>query len=133
MLPAWQAVRPMGSNGTELTLVLDGHEVTISNPDKGYFAERGETKLDLVRFYEAVRDPLMAAMGGRPVLLQRCPEGAGGSSFFQKRVPASRPPGCRSRHDTQRDDLRRPGGHRPRPRRLGGQHGLPRVPRLADA
>src|SRR5437588_3959620 len=33
----------------------------------------------------------MAAMGGRPVLLQRFPNGAGGSSFFQKRVPDSRP------------------------------------------
>jgi DNA ligase D len=76
----------------ELTLVLDSHEVTISNPGKVFFAERGETKLDLVRFYEAVRDPLLAAMGGRPVLLQRFPEGAGGSSFFQKRVPAARPP-----------------------------------------
>ncbi len=33
----------------------------------------------------------MAAMGGRPVLLQRFPNGAGGSSFFQKRVPDSSP------------------------------------------
>ena len=33
----------------------------------------------------------MAAMGGRPVLLQRFPNGAGGSSFFQKRVPEARP------------------------------------------
>lgn len=81
----------MGGGGTEVTLVLDGHEVAITSPDKVFFAERGETKLDLVRFYEAVRDPLMAAMGGRPVLLQRFPDGAGGSSFFQKRVPASRP------------------------------------------
>jgi DNA ligase D-like protein (predicted polymerase) len=30
-------------------------------------------------------------MSGRPVLLQRFPHGAGGSSFFQKRVPDSRP------------------------------------------
>ena len=78
--------------GDETTLELDGREVTISNPMKVFFAERGETKLDLVEFYDAVRDPLLAAMGGRPVLLQRFPEGAGGSSFFQKRVPASRPP-----------------------------------------
>ncbi len=33
----------------------------------------------------------MRAMGGRPVLLQRFPNGAGGSSFFQKRVPESHP------------------------------------------
>jgi DNA ligase D len=68
-----------------------GHTVEISNPDKVFFDERGETKLDLVHYYEAVAGPLMAAMGDRPVLLQRFPHGAGGSSFFQKRVPDSRP------------------------------------------
>ena len=76
---------------SEVKLTLDGHEVTISSPEKVFFSERGETKLDLVRFYEAVREPLLAAMGGRPVLLQRFPEGADGNSFFQKRVPKSRP------------------------------------------
>src|SRR5437763_9580019 len=68
-----------------------GHEVVISHPEKVFFSERGETKLDLVRFYQAVEEPLMSAMGWRPVLLQRCPHGAGGNSFFQKRVPDSRP------------------------------------------
>jgi DNA ligase D len=75
----------------EIVLELDGVEVRISNPDKVYFPERGETKLDLVRYYDAVRDPLLATMGGRPVLLQRFPDGAGGSSFFQKRVPEGAP------------------------------------------
>ena len=68
-----------------------GRELPISHPDKVFFAERGETKLDLVRFYQAVAGPLLDAMGGRPVLLQRFPNGAGGSSFFQKRVPENRP------------------------------------------
>jgi len=76
----------------EITLDLGGRAVTITHPDKVFFAQRGDTKLDLVRFYEAVGGPLLAAMGGRPVLLQRFPEGAAGSSFFQKRVPKSRPP-----------------------------------------
>jgi len=68
-----------------------GHSVDISNPDKVFFEERGETKLDLVHYYEAVAGPLMAAMADRPVLLQRFPHGASGSSFFQKRVPDSHP------------------------------------------
>jgi len=68
-----------------------GHSVEISNPDKVFFDERGDTKLDLVHYYEAVAGPLMAAMRDRPVLLQRFPHGAGGSSFFQKRVPQSHP------------------------------------------
>ena len=68
-----------------------GHEVTITSPSKVLFSDCGDTKLDLVRYYQAVERPLMAAMGGRPVLLQRFPHGAGGSSFFQKRVPEHRP------------------------------------------
>jgi DNA ligase D len=73
------------------TITLDGHAVSISHPDKVLFPERGETKRDLVQYYVAVRGPLMATMGGRPVLLQRFPSGAGGSSFFQKRVPKNAP------------------------------------------
>jgi DNA ligase D len=72
-------------------LELAGREVRITTPDKVLFAERGETKLDLVRYYAAIAEPLMRAMGGRPVLMQRFPQGAGGPSFFQKRVPESVP------------------------------------------
>ena len=68
-----------------------GREVPITSPGKVFFPERGETKLDLVRYYQAVEEPLLRAIGDRPVLLQRFPHGAGGSSFFQKRVPDSRP------------------------------------------
>src|ERR1700752_3856786 len=68
-----------------------GREVPITNPDKVYFNEHRETKLDLVRYYQSVEGPLLRAMGGRPVLLQRFPNGASGPSFFQKRVPDSRP------------------------------------------
>ncbi|MBV8693252.1 MAG: non-homologous end-joining DNA ligase [Actinobacteria bacterium] len=73
------------------TLEIDGREVTITHTDKVFFSERGETKLDLVHYYLAVAEPLMRTMGGRPVLLQRFPEGAGGPSFFQKRVPKNAP------------------------------------------
>jgi DNA ligase D len=74
-----------------VVLEAAGHQVTITHPDKVFFAERGETKLDLARYYQAVAEPLLAAIGGRPVLLQRFPNGAGKQSFFQKRVPESHP------------------------------------------
>ncbi|MGZ4677957.1 MAG: non-homologous end-joining DNA ligase LigD, partial [Acidimicrobiia bacterium] len=70
-----------------LAITVDGRELTVTHPDKLLFSTRGETKLDLIRYYEAVRVPLLATMGGRPVLLQRYPSGAEGPSFFQKRVP----------------------------------------------
>jgi DNA ligase D len=72
-------------------LELAGRHVLVTSPHKVFFRERGETKLDLVHHYIRVAEPLMRAMGGRPVLMQRFPQGAGGPSFFQKRVSESAP------------------------------------------
>src|SRR5216683_3819483 len=81
------------AEGTVLVVEAAGREVAVTSPSKVFFPERGETKLDLVSYYldKAVEDPLMRAMQGRPLLLQRYPNGAGGPSFFQKRVPDLRP------------------------------------------
>jgi DNA ligase D len=70
---------------------VSGREIEISSPEKVYFPELGATKLDLVSYYLAVDDALMNTAGGRPALLERFPQGAGGKSFFQKRVPAGAP------------------------------------------
>ena len=72
-------------------LEIDGYEVRLSSPGKVLFAERGETKRDLIEHYLRVGEPLLRTSGGRPVLMQRFPHGAGGPSFFQKRVPANAP------------------------------------------
>jgi DNA ligase D len=82
----------MVSQNGEKTLLIEGREVRITSPGKVFFPERGQTKLDLVRHYLRFADPLMRTMGGRPLLLQRFPEGATGPSFYQKRVPESAPP-----------------------------------------
>lgn len=73
------------------TVHVDGVDVTLSNPDKVLFPAAGVTKADLVAYYLAVGEPLLEAMGGRPVLLQRFPNGVGKQSFFQKRIPDSAP------------------------------------------
>jgi DNA ligase D len=77
--------------GEEHVLDLGGTEVRVTSADKVFFGERGETKLDLVEHYLRCEEPLLRAMGGRPVLMQRFPNGAEGSSFFQKRVPKDAP------------------------------------------
>ncbi|MEM9133912.1 MAG: non-homologous end-joining DNA ligase [Actinomycetota bacterium] len=77
--------------GDHTTLELAGRPVNVSNPDKVFFPTRGETKLDLILFYVAIGDALMAAMGDRPTLMQRFPDGAKGKNFFQKRVPKGAP------------------------------------------
>ncbi len=81
----------MARGDDAIELEIDGHAVRITSPGKVLFPERGETKLDLVNYYLAVAEPIMRTMGGRPVLMQRFPHGATGSSFFQKRVPDNAP------------------------------------------
>src|SRR5580765_47037 len=73
------------------TLTAAGREISISNPGKVLFPEAGHTKRDLVRYYLAVADGALRGAGGRPNVLVRYPNGAGGEFFFQKRAPEPRP------------------------------------------
>jgi DNA ligase D len=68
-----------------------GQTVAITSPDKVFFTTRNDTKLDLVNYYLTVGDAVMRQMLDRPVLLQRFPNGAHGSNFFQKRIPDGAP------------------------------------------
>jgi DNA ligase D len=81
----------MATKSPPVELELSGRTVRITSPDKVFFPKRGETKLDLVEFYRAVEGPLLARVAGRPVLMERYPDGAGAKSFFQKRVPKGAP------------------------------------------
>ena len=67
-------------------------EVRISNPDRVYFPARGETKLDLVKYYLSVGDGIVNALRERPCMLHRFPEGVAGEKVHQKRVPHGAPP-----------------------------------------
>ena len=82
---------PLGSAAVsadnERLVPAGGREVRISNPDKIYFPDLAATKSDLVSYYLGIEKALLNTAGGRPALLQRFPHGAGGPSFFQKRVP----------------------------------------------
>ena len=74
-----------------LLMEIAGQEVSISNPEKVFFAQAGHTKLDLINYYVAVADGALRGAGGRPMALKRFVNGAEGEFFFQKRAPESRP------------------------------------------
>jgi DNA ligase D len=72
-------------------VTIDGRTVRVTSPDKVLFSEHGDTKRDLVEHYLRCAEPVMRTMGGRPILMQRFPDGADGPSFYQKRVPKNAP------------------------------------------
>jgi len=72
-------------------LVVGQRTVRISNPDRVYFPERGETKLDLARYYLSVGEGIVRALRERPCMLHRYPEGVAGEKIYQKRLPKGAP------------------------------------------
>lgn len=70
---------------------VDGREVRITNPDKVVFPRSGHTKLDLIRYYQAVGDGALRGVLGRPTVLKRFVKGIEEEAFFQKRAPSKRP------------------------------------------
>lgn len=66
--------------------------VRVTNPERVYFTERGETKMDLVQYYLAVGEGIVRALRDRPCMMRRFPTGIGGEDVYQKRVPDHRPP-----------------------------------------
>ena len=70
---------------------MGGRSVRISNPDRVYFPARGETKLDLARYYLSVGEGIVRALRERPTMLHRFPEGVGGEKVHQKRLPRGAP------------------------------------------
>ena len=81
----------MATKGAHVDIEVDGRTVKVSNPDKVFFNERSETKLDLVNYYLAVGQGALKGVYSRPTVMKRYPNGAEGEFFFQKRVPDSRP------------------------------------------
>lgn len=72
-------------------LEVGDRTVRISNPDRVYFPARGETKLDLARYYLAVGDGVVRALRERPCMLHRFPTGVSGEKVHQKRLPRGAP------------------------------------------
>ena len=72
-------------------LEVGGRSVRISSPDRVYFPARGETKLDLVRYYMSVGDGIVRALRERPCMLHRYPTGVTGQKVHQKRLPKGAP------------------------------------------
>jgi DNA ligase D len=72
-------------------LEVGGRTIRLSSPDRVYFPERGETKLDLAYYYMSVGDGIVRALRDRPCMLHRFPTGVSGEKVHQKRLPKGAP------------------------------------------
>ena len=75
----------------QLEIEIDGHTVTITNPDKIFYPGLGKTKLDVVQYFQKVAPGAVRGIRNRPMILKRFVDGAEGEPFYQKRAPEKVP------------------------------------------
>jgi bifunctional non-homologous end joining protein LigD len=63
----------------------------LSNPDKVLFPKDGLTKRDVWSYYEAIAPAMLPHLAGRPLTMQRYPDGIAGEEWYQHRVPLKAP------------------------------------------
>ena len=73
-------------------LTVGERTVRITHPERVYFPATGATKLDLANYYLSVGDGIVRALGERPCMMHRFPEGLSGEKVHQKRLPRGAPP-----------------------------------------
>jgi len=73
----------MSSERAEIVRI-GGHDVKITRPAKVLFPKDGITKGDLIRYYERIAQWMLPHIEGRPLAMQRFPDGIDQAGFFQK-------------------------------------------------
>jgi bifunctional non-homologous end joining protein LigD len=66
------------------SLRVGGRTVQISSVAKPFFPEAGLTKGDLVAYYRDVAEVMLPHLAGRPLNLQRFPNGVNAKGFWQQ-------------------------------------------------
>jgi bifunctional non-homologous end joining protein LigD len=67
------------------------HRVEITRPEKVLFPAEGITKGELIDYYSRIASWMLPHMRGRPLAMERYPDGINKPSFFHKAVPSYYP------------------------------------------
>ncbi len=67
------------------------HGVEVTKPDKVLFPDAGIIKLDLATYYDDIAGVMLPHLRGRPINMQRFPDGIDGMAFYEKKVPSHFP------------------------------------------
>jgi len=86
--PSKTAHKPGGVGAGKPAEVVS-HGIVITHPDRIVFPGTPVTKAMLARYYERIGERMVPHMTGRPLMLSRCPSGAGGQCFYQKHISVS--------------------------------------------
>ncbi|MHC4225540.1 MAG: non-homologous end-joining DNA ligase, partial [Planctomycetota bacterium] len=91
-----QTLEGLEKEGSDGDIVVEGRRLKVSNLQKVFWPDANITKGDLLRYYASVGPAILPAVEGRPLTLERYPNGITGEMFYQQRVIAQVPEGVRT-------------------------------------
>lgn len=89
------------------SIAVGGRRVAVTHPDRVLFPDEGITKGRVVRYYARIAAVMLPHLRGRPLSLQRFPDGIASSGFFMKDAPGHFPGWIRTAEVPRRSK----GGH----------------------
>jgi bifunctional non-homologous end joining protein LigD len=78
--------------GGEVLHGKGGGAVKLTNPDKVLYPRDGITKRQIFDYYTAIAPVMLPHLAGRPLTLQRWPNGIDGEEWYQQNAPDKVPP-----------------------------------------
>jgi bifunctional non-homologous end joining protein LigD len=73
------------------TIRVEERIVQITRPEKLLFPADGVTKRELVEYYQRIAPVMLPHLHGRPIAMERYPDGIESPGFFQKKAPSYYP------------------------------------------
>ena len=80
--------------GEEGTTIVEGRELKLSNLGKALYPDAGFSKRDVIDFYAAVADVMVAHLQGRALTVKRWPDGVEGRRSSRSRRRRTDRSGC---------------------------------------
>jgi bifunctional non-homologous end joining protein LigD len=72
-------------------VVVDGHDLQLSNLDKVLYPAAGFAKAEVIDYYTRIAPAILPHLAGRPLTCKRYPNGVDGQFFFEKNKPSHTP------------------------------------------
>jgi len=82
--------------GSDGDIHVEGRRLRLTNLQKVFWPDVGVTKGELLRYYVSVAPAILLVVSGRPLTLERYPNGITGEMFYQQRVLGRVPEGVRT-------------------------------------
>lgn len=74
-----------------VTVQIEGRELSLSNLDKVLYPEAGFTKAQVIDYYTRIAPVMLPHLRDHPLTEKRYPDGVNGQFFFEKNCPSFRP------------------------------------------